>query len=43
MTMDMHKDWKQATAQIHHWTNVKTGEWIKKLLIGKEIVKSMIE
>ena len=43
MTRGMHKGYKQVTTQIHHWTNVKTGEWTKNLETGGQTAKSMIE
>ena len=43
MTRGIHKGYKQATTQIHHWTNVKTGEWTKNLETGGQTAKSMIE
>jgi len=43
MTRGMHKGYKRATTQIHHWTNVKTGEWTKNLKTGEQTAKSMIE
>ena len=43
MTRGMHKGWKRATTRIHHWTNVKTGEWTKNLKTGEQTAKSMIE
>lgn len=43
MTRGMHKGYKRATIQIHHWTNVKTGEWTKNLETGGQTAKSMIE
>lgn len=43
MTRGIHKGYKQATTQIHHWTDVKTGEWTKNLKTGGQTAKSMIE